>query len=73
MNKRSEWQNKYDKTHCKGIHLKLNLRTDADIISKLESVSNKQGYLKDLVRRDLYDNRTERNTGEHGEGIKGSC
>lgn len=59
MNKRSEWQNKYDKAHCKPVYLKLNIRTDADIIEKLASVPNKQGYIKQLIRRDLYDNRTK--------------
>lgn len=59
MNRRSEWQNKYDKSHCKPVCLKLNLRTDADIIEKLASVPNKQGYIKQLIRRDLYDNRTK--------------
>lgn len=73
MNKRSEWQNRYDKTHCKPVYLKLNLRTDADIIAKLASVPNKQGYIKQLIRRDLYDYCTKGSAGEHGEGTKGSC
>lgn len=60
MNKRSEWQNRYDKTHCKGVYLKLNLRTDADIIEKLAIVQNKQGYIKQLIRRDLHENYCER-------------
>lgn len=33
--------------------LKLNMRNDADIISKLESVESKQGYIKQLIRADL--------------------
>lgn len=33
--------------------LKLNVRNDADIISKLESVESKQGYIKQLIRADL--------------------
>jgi hypothetical protein len=60
MNRQSEWHNRYDKTHCKGVYLKLNLRTDADIIEKLASVPNKQGYIKQLIRRDLYENYCER-------------
>ena len=60
MNKRSEWQNRYDKVHCKPVQLKLNLRTDADIIEKLANVPNKQGYIKQLIRRDLYENYCER-------------
>lgn len=33
--------------------LKLCRETDADLIAKLESVGNKQGYIKGLIRRDL--------------------
>jgi hypothetical protein len=33
--------------------LKLNLKTDADILEKLESVGNRQGYIKELIRKDL--------------------
>lgn len=43
----------YDKANCRRINLKLNYRTDADIISKLESVDNIQGYLKQLIRQDM--------------------
>lgn len=43
---------KYDKTHTKGIYLKLNTETDADIIEFLSGVDNVQGYIKDLIRYD---------------------
>ena len=43
---------KYDKTNTKGIYLKLNKETDADIIEFLEGVGNVQGYIKDLIRQD---------------------
>lgn len=46
-------QVKYDKANTKGIYLKLNRSTDADIIEKLEQVGNVQGYIKDLIRKDL--------------------
>lgn len=35
------------------VRLNLNKQTDDDIIAKLESVENKQGYIKRLIRRDL--------------------
>ena len=35
------------------INLRLNKDFDADIISKLDSVGNKQGYIKDLIRNDI--------------------
>lgn len=44
---------KYDAANTKQIMLKLNLKTDADILAKLERVGNKQGYIKQLIRADL--------------------
>lgn len=44
---------KYDKANTKQIVLKLNLKTDDDILTKLNSLANKQGYIKQLIRNDL--------------------
>ena len=44
---------KYDKTHTKGIYLKLNKKTDKDIIEFLDGVENVQGYIKNLIRQDM--------------------
>ena len=44
---------KYDAKNTKGIYLKLNLKTDADILEKLESIENVQGYIKRLIRDDM--------------------
>lgn len=41
---------KYDKANTKGIYLKLNKITDADIISFLDTINNKQGFIKNLIR-----------------------
>ena len=46
---------KYDQANTKQIHLKLNTKTDADIISFLEQNSNVQGLIKQLIRE--YMNR----------------
>lgn len=46
-------QAKYDKENTKQVILKLNLNNDADILAKLENEKNKQGYIKELVRRDM--------------------
>ena len=46
-------QAKYDKDHTKGIYLKLNKETDADIIGYLEEVENVQGLIKSLIRREM--------------------
>ena len=44
---------KYDETHTKQFHLKLNTKTDADIIEKLQQVKSINGYIKELIRKDL--------------------
>ena len=55
MKKQSENQAKYDKDYPICIHLKLNLKLDADILHKLDSVDSMQGYIKDLIRADLVE------------------
>ena len=37
----------------KRVFIKLNLKTDADILEQLEKVGNKQGYIKELIRKDI--------------------
>lgn len=44
---------KYDENNTIQVKLKLNLNTDRDIIEALERSGNKQGYIKELIRRDL--------------------
>ena len=46
-------QAKYDKDNTVQIKLKLNKKTDADLISWLDDISNKQGYIKELIRADI--------------------
>ena len=41
---------KYDKANTKGIYLKLNNTTDADIIEFLNNCDNVQGTIKELLR-----------------------
>lgn len=53
MNKRSEYQAKYDKDNTKQYRLKLNISSDRDIIDRLAAVDNKQGYIKRLIREDM--------------------
>ena len=43
-------QEKYDAKATVQVKMKLNTKTDADIIKKLESVPNKQGFIKELIR-----------------------
>jgi hypothetical protein len=44
---------KYDENNTIQVKLKLNLKTDKDIIEALERSENKQGYIKELIRADL--------------------
>ena len=44
---------KYDAANTKHYGFKLNTKTDADIIAKLSSVDNLQGYIKSVIRADL--------------------
>lgn len=44
---------RYDKHNTKQIALKLNVHTDADILQRLQEVGNVQGYIKQLIRRDI--------------------
>lgn len=46
-------QTSWKAQHTTRVVLNLNHNTDADILLKLSQVGNKQGYLKDLIRKDL--------------------
>ena len=54
---RSKKQKKADKKYIKNkttmLVVKLFNSTDSDIISKLQTVPNKSGYIKKLVREDI--------------------
>lgn len=53
MNKASVRQARYDEKATRRYGLKLNLSTDADIIERLDKVESIQGYIKELIWRDL--------------------
>ena len=46
-------QKKYAAANLKQVSVRLNRKTDADIIEKLESVENVQGYIKTVIREDI--------------------
>jgi len=46
-------KNKYDSKNTKQVMLKLNKKTDADVLGKLDAVGNRQGYIKELIRKDI--------------------
>ena len=53
MNKSSERQARYDSKATTRFGLKLNNKTDADIIEALRRSDNKQGLIKDAIREYL--------------------
>ena len=53
MNNQSRNSIKYDKENTKRVFIKLNKNTDTDILDYLESVSKKQGYIKELIIKDM--------------------
>lgn len=53
MNKASQRQRRYDDANTTRVALKLNNKTDADIIARLNEQESKQGYIKELIRADI--------------------
>ena len=46
-------QRRYDAKNTRQVHIKLNIRTDKDVLERLDEVQSKQGYIKRLIREDL--------------------
>ena len=50
---------KYEAANTVQVHLKLNIKTDDDILAQLARVADqpggKQGYIKQLIRRDIFE------------------
>ena len=44
---------KYDAKNTIQVKMKLNKKTDADILERLDNVESKQGYIKKLIRDDI--------------------
>lgn len=57
MAKTPEYQikasNRYNKKSTKMIQIRLNLKTDADILEHLATLDNVAGYVKKLIRADM--------------------
>ena len=50
---------RYDAKATLQIHLKMNLKTDADILEHLEKQDSIQGYIKRLIREDISGNQAK--------------
>ena len=46
-------QERYHKAHTVNVNIRLMKNTEQDIIQKLNSVPNKAGYIKALIRADM--------------------
>ena len=44
---------RYTKENTTQQSIKFNNKTDADILAWLEHIPNKQGYIKELIRKDI--------------------
>ena len=55
-NKASIRSDRYDRKNTTRLYIKLNNKTDSDILEALEKIENKQGYIKELIRKDLRAN-----------------
>lgn len=53
MNKKPTPQERYDAKMRVPIQLRLNKKTDADILQRLAEVGSKQSYIKRLIRADI--------------------
>ena len=49
-------QRKYDKEHIKTFMMRLHRTNDADILNWLDEQTNKQGTIKELIRREIKRN-----------------
>ena len=52
-------QQRYDAANTTRVALKLNTKTDADILAWLDAQDSKQGYIKSLIRADMAKRKQE--------------
>ena len=50
---KTEYDLEYQRTRCKQYKLLLHRERDKDIISFLDSLPNRNGFLKDLIRKQI--------------------
>lgn len=53
LKRKMQYINEYNKQNTRSVLLKLNVKTDGDVIQKLDSVPSKMGYIKNLIREDI--------------------
>ena len=63
-NQRSIIQMRYDSKNTRHYSIKMNLKTDADIVEMLAKQSSVQTYIKQLIRADIAAQTSEAPPGE---------
>lgn len=58
-NKQKAYMVEYNKNNTRRIAFTLNYNTEKDLIDYLESIPNKNAYLKALIKADIEKNRVE--------------
>lgn len=53
MNPKSRASNKYNKANTRTFLIRLNKKTDAEIINKLLETRNKTAYIRTLISKDM--------------------
>ena len=49
----TEYMANYEKENLRQIRLKINRKTEPDLLTWVEKQENVQGYIKELIRRDM--------------------
>ncbi len=44
---------RYDNANTRQVKMKLNIKTDADILAWLDAQDSKQGAIKELIRKEI--------------------
>lgn len=57
MKTRTEISNKYNRENTKTYLLRLNKRTDTTLIRWLDCQDNKSGYIKNLILKDIINDK----------------
>lgn len=63
----------YDKANTTRVNLKLNNKTDDDIIRQLRKVDSIQGYIKSLIRADMKKGEQKMSIYEFVKGLFDAC
>jgi len=58
---KAEYDSNYEKNNCLRFSVKLNKRTDKDVVDKFESVPNKIDYIRQLVLKDIAEEKNKQN------------